>query len=229
MPGRRNIRPGFRLVFWREVGWLLRRSALPSFAALATVLGIALVVEKGQPGESYNIGGGLELNNRELTERVLEAMGATWDSVQPVEDRKGHDRRYSITHDKVTALGWRTEHTLEDGLAATVEWYRANRDWWEPLIGPGRALDTDGIHDLLLFNLDHPRWDDVAARWGGSASPVPLLGTMPARLSCHDDRAMTRLPPPNMAFSRRVAPTALGVDRRASRPRRSATGPRQFE
>ena len=95
--------------------------------------GIALVVAKGAPGESYNIGGGLELNNRELTERVLEAMGADWESVQPVEDRKGHDRRYSVNDGKLRALGYAPQHTFEDGLAETVAWYRDNEAWWRPL------------------------------------------------------------------------------------------------
>jgi dTDP-glucose 4,6-dehydratase len=95
--------------------------------------GIALVIEKGQPGESYNIGGGLELNNRELTERVLDAMGATWDSVQPVDDRKGHDRRYSVNDGKLRALGYAPQHKFEDGLAETVSWYKDNEAWWRPL------------------------------------------------------------------------------------------------
>jgi len=95
--------------------------------------GIALVIEKGEPGESYNIGGGLELSNRELTERVLAAMGATWDSVQPVEDRKGHDRRYSVDDRKLRALGYAPQHHFDDGLAETVAWYRDNETWWRPL------------------------------------------------------------------------------------------------
>ncbi len=95
--------------------------------------GIALVIEKGEPGASYNIGGGLELTNRELTERVLEAMGASWDSVQPVTDRKGHDRRYSVDDRRLRALGYAPAHRFEDGLAETVQWYRDNEDWWRPL------------------------------------------------------------------------------------------------
>ena len=92
-----------------------------------------LVLQHGRPGEIYNIGAGNEITNRDLTYRLLELTGRDESFIQPVEDRKGHDRRYSITHDKVTALGWRTEHTLVDGLAATVEWYRDHREWWEPL------------------------------------------------------------------------------------------------
>jgi dTDP-glucose 4,6-dehydratase len=95
--------------------------------------GIALVVEKGAPGESYNIGGGLELNNRELTERVLAAMGADWSSVLPVEDRKGHDRRYSVNDGRLRALGYAPQHRFEDGLAETVQWYKDNEAWWRPL------------------------------------------------------------------------------------------------
>lgn len=95
--------------------------------------GIALVVAEGQPGESYNIGGGLELSNRELTERVLEAMGADWSMVQPVEDRKGHDRRYSVNDGKLRALGYAPQHRFEEGLAETVAWYRDNEPWWRPL------------------------------------------------------------------------------------------------
>ncbi|MDI1288818.1 MAG: dTDP-glucose 4,6-dehydratase, partial [bacterium] len=98
--------------------------------------GIALVVAKGEPGHSYNIGGGLELNNRELTERVLDAMGATWDSVQPVEDRKGHDRRYSVDDSKIRALGYAPTHDFDEGLAETVAWYRQNEAWWRPLKSP---------------------------------------------------------------------------------------------
>ena len=95
--------------------------------------GIAIVMAKGKAGESYNIGGGLELNNRELTERVLAAMGADWSSVQPVDDRKGHDRRYSVDDSKVRALGYDPQHSYDEGLTETVAWYQANEAWWRPL------------------------------------------------------------------------------------------------
>jgi dTDP-glucose 4,6-dehydratase len=95
--------------------------------------GIQLVLEKGEPGQIYNIGGGIELTNRELTERLLEACGAGWDMVTYVEDRKGHDRRYSLDDAKLRALGYTPRYTFERGLAETVEWYRAQRSWWEPL------------------------------------------------------------------------------------------------
>jgi dTDP-glucose 4,6-dehydratase len=96
--------------------------------------GIALVLGKGRTGEVYHIGGGTELTNRELTGRLLAACGAGWEMVEPVEDRKGHDRRYSLSIAKISAeLGYAPSVGLDDGLAATVAWYRANRAWWEPL------------------------------------------------------------------------------------------------
>ncbi|UMP01865.1 dTDP-glucose 4,6-dehydratase [Amycolatopsis sp. EV170708-02-1] len=96
--------------------------------------GIQLVADGGRPGEVYNIGGGTELTNRELTERLLTALGADWESVEPVEDRKGHDRRYSVDITKIsTELGYAPRQSFEDGLADTVAWYSGNRSWWEPL------------------------------------------------------------------------------------------------
>jgi dTDP-glucose 4,6-dehydratase len=96
--------------------------------------GIQMVLEKGRPGEVYHIGGGTELTNRELTARLLAACGAGWDRVQPVPDRKGHDRRYSLDITKIgEELGYAPQIGLEAGLAATVAWFQENRAWWEPL------------------------------------------------------------------------------------------------
>ncbi|RSS82580.1 dTDP-glucose 4,6-dehydratase [Streptomyces sp. WAC06614] len=96
--------------------------------------GIELVRTQGRPGEVYNLGGGTELTNRELTGLLLEACGATWDSVRRVADRKGHDVRYSVDWGKARReLGYRPHHDLAPGLAATVRWYRDNPDWWRPL------------------------------------------------------------------------------------------------
>jgi len=98
------------------------------------VQGIDLVRTKGRPGEVYNIGGGTELSNKELTSLLLEACGAGWDSVEYVEDRKGHDRRYSVDCTKIrTELGYEPRKEFTAGLAETVTWYRDNRAWWEPL------------------------------------------------------------------------------------------------
>ncbi|MEU8257343.1 dTDP-glucose 4,6-dehydratase [Micromonospora inaquosa] len=96
--------------------------------------GIALVQQKGRAGEVYNIGGGTELTNKELTGLLLDACGAGWDRVVPVTDRKGHDRRYSLDITKISdELGYHPSITLDQGLTDTVRWYRDNRAWWEPL------------------------------------------------------------------------------------------------
>jgi dTDP-glucose 4,6-dehydratase len=94
---------------------------------------VQLVLEKGAAGEYYNVGGGRELTNKELTALLLEACGAGWDMVEYVEDRKGHDRRYSLDDSKVRAMGYAPRVEFERGLADTVQWYRDNRSWWEPL------------------------------------------------------------------------------------------------
>ena len=96
--------------------------------------GIHLVLSKGRPGEVYNLGGGTELTNVALTESLLDAMGAGWDSVERVADRMGHDRRYSVDIGKSRAeLGYEPLVPFDEGLAATVEWYRAHEAWWRPL------------------------------------------------------------------------------------------------
>ncbi|GIH09630.1 dTDP-glucose 4,6-dehydratase [Rhizocola hellebori] len=96
--------------------------------------GIQLALTKGRSGEVYHIGGGTELTNRELTERLLEACGADWSMVVPVEDRKGHDRRYSLDITKIrNELGYEPGVSLAQGLADTVSWYKESRAWWEPL------------------------------------------------------------------------------------------------
>ncbi|PZT70856.1 dTDP-glucose 4,6-dehydratase [Streptomyces sp. SW4] len=97
------------------------------------VRGIELVRTQGTPGEIYNIGGGTELTNRELTGLLLDACGADWSRVDHVADRKGHDRRYSVDCRKITEqLGYRPRRDFASGLAETVAWYRDNRRWWEP-------------------------------------------------------------------------------------------------
>ncbi|MBO4205433.1 dTDP-glucose 4,6-dehydratase [Micromonospora echinofusca] len=108
--------------------------------------GIALVQEKGRPGEVYHIGGGTELTNRDLTARLLEACGAGWEQVTAVPDRKGHDRRYSLDITKIrNELGYAPRVDLATGLADTVRWYRENRSWWEPLSGrAGTTAAGDG-------------------------------------------------------------------------------------
>ncbi|MFF6777532.1 dTDP-glucose 4,6-dehydratase [Streptomyces sp. NPDC012637] len=96
--------------------------------------GIEMVLRGGRAGEVYHIGGGTEVTNKELTGLLLDACGAGWDMVEHVEDRKGHDLRYSLSIAKIQEeLGYTPQVTFEQGLADTVQWYRDNRAWWEPL------------------------------------------------------------------------------------------------
>jgi dTDP-glucose 4,6-dehydratase len=95
--------------------------------------GIAIVLTKGEPGQIYNIGGGTELTNRELTDRLLTACGADWSSVDHVQDRKAHDRRYSVDIARIRELGYEPLVDFERGLADTITWYRENQSWWQPL------------------------------------------------------------------------------------------------
>ena len=92
-----------------------------------------LVLRSGVVGEIYNIGAHNEITNRELTYRLLQLTGRDESFVEPVADRLGHDRRYSVNIDKITALGWSVSHDFDEALARTVDWYRGHRDWWEPL------------------------------------------------------------------------------------------------
>jgi dTDP-glucose 4,6-dehydratase len=95
--------------------------------------GVELVLHEGAPGEIYNVGGE-DHANLEVTHRILELTGADPSLVRHVEDRAGHDRRYAIDDAKLRALGWSPEHSFgEAGLRETVDWYRSNRDWWEPI------------------------------------------------------------------------------------------------
>jgi len=96
--------------------------------------GIAKVLLNGRAGEIYNIGGGTELTNRELTQLLLAATGRDGSLVEPVADRKGHDRRYSVDISKISReLGYKPEVDFRKGLDGVVQWYRDNRWWWEPL------------------------------------------------------------------------------------------------
>ena len=94
---------------------------------------IDTVLRAGVAGETYNISGGNEVPNRILVDKLLALLGAGESSVEYVTDRLGHDRRYSVDDDKVRALGWAPARQLDEALQATVQWYRENRWWWEPL------------------------------------------------------------------------------------------------
>jgi dTDP-glucose 4,6-dehydratase len=91
-------------------------------------------------GETYNLAGGSERTNREVVTLLLDLLGKPWSLVMQVEDRPGHDRRYAMDGHKVAELGWRPRTTFEEGLARTVDWYRANEAWWRA----ARSGDWDG-------------------------------------------------------------------------------------
>ncbi len=95
--------------------------------ALETVLSL------GEPGETYNVGGGNELANLDLTRMILDLLDKPMTLVRRVEDRPGHDRRYSVDCSKLRALGWTPSHSFDDALRETVDWYRRREDWWRPL------------------------------------------------------------------------------------------------
>ena len=96
--------------------------------------GIFNVLMKGRSGQVYNIGGGRELTNIEITHLLLEAMGADESSIEYVEDRKGHDLRYSVDWTKINKeLGYEPQVNFEDGIKDTIQWYRDNQAWWKPL------------------------------------------------------------------------------------------------
>ena len=95
---------------------------------------IELALEQGAPGETYNVGSAVEASIEEIADRVLELTGKPESLKTIVPDRPGHDRRYLLDSSKIgRELGWEPEIGFEDGLRETVQWYAANRAWWEPL------------------------------------------------------------------------------------------------
>jgi len=95
--------------------------------------GIGAVLERGQPGEVYNVGGPDEAPNLEVVTKIVEYTGADESLIEYVTDRPGHDRRYSLGSEKVRGLGWEAQVRFAEGLERTVNWYRDNRPWWEPI------------------------------------------------------------------------------------------------
>jgi dTDP-glucose 4,6-dehydratase len=94
---------------------------------------VDLLLESGRPGETYNIGGGNEVRNVDLTRRILSLVGRPESLIRAVADRPGHDRRYSLDCSKLRGMGWAPHVPFEEGLRRTVEWYRANEAWWRPI------------------------------------------------------------------------------------------------
>lgn len=95
---------------------------------------IDFVLSRGRQGEIYNIGGGCELSNLEITSRILSMLKKPQSLIQHVSDRPGHDRRYSIDSSKLRDMGWKPEHQFEEALKETIEWYLKNESWWRGLL-----------------------------------------------------------------------------------------------
>jgi dTDP-glucose 4,6-dehydratase len=95
--------------------------------------GIGAVLERGEPGEVYNVGGPDEAPNLEVVKKIIEYTGADESLIEYVTDRPGHDRRYSLGSEKIRGLGWEAPVRFAEGLERTIDWYRENREWWEPI------------------------------------------------------------------------------------------------
>jgi dTDP-glucose 4,6-dehydratase len=94
---------------------------------------VDLLIDAGEPGQVYNVGGGNHVRNIDLTQRILAILGKPESLIRPVVDRPGHDRRYSLDTSKLRALGWSPQAAFEQGLQDTADWYRRNEWWWRPI------------------------------------------------------------------------------------------------
>jgi len=118
--------------------------------------GIQRVLEEGEPGRVYHINGDAELDNRQLASAILDACGAGWDMVIPVTDRKAHDRRYSLDDSLLRSMGYAPAVPFAQGLKQTIDWYAANRAWWEPLDRPAPPERPASPVRLVLEPPDRP-------------------------------------------------------------------------
>ncbi|HID51397.1 MAG TPA: dTDP-glucose 4,6-dehydratase [Anaerolineae bacterium] len=114
---------------------------------------IDLVLHKGQLGEAYNIGTGVEMENMEMVEIILDTLGKPRDLIRHVKDREGHDRRYSLNIDKIRALGWEPTHSPAEAVAKTARWYRDNEWWW-------RKIKEGDFKEYYEKQYGH-RWQDA--------------------------------------------------------------------
>ena len=112
-----------------------------------------LLIEKGTNGEVYNVGGGNEVANVDLTHMILDLVGRPRTLIRPVQDRPGHDRRYSLDTSKARALGWTPHQDFAEGLGKTVEWYRANEWWWRPI--KEQDPEFKAFHDAQYGRREH--------------------------------------------------------------------------
>ena len=117
---------------------------------------IDFVLRNGEPGETYNVSGGTELTNRDTVAKLLATMDKPWSLVRQVEDRPGHDRRYAMDGAKLAALGWSPQTPFDEGIAATVAWYREHEAWW-------RAARDDDWDAYYERQYGHRLRDGVAA------------------------------------------------------------------
>jgi dTDP-glucose 4,6-dehydratase len=117
---------------------------------------ILLLLKKGIPGEVYNIGSGIEVPNLKITEMILQLIGKPSTLIQHVNDRPGHDRRYSMNSDKLCALGWRASIDLMRGLASTIEWYTQNEGWWRRI--RDRQKDFQEFYEKHYGTIKEKTW-----------------------------------------------------------------------
>lgn len=112
---------------------------------------IDMILEKGKPGEVYNIGGNFEKSNLEITQRILKFLGKKEDMIMYVDDRKAHDRRYAIDASKMQKeIGWEPTVTFEEGIAKTFDWYETHKEWWQKLIEKHQERDHKEKSDKPL-------------------------------------------------------------------------------
>jgi len=121
--------------------------------------GISHILAHGAPGEVYNVGGPTESTNLDVVNGILEHTGKDESLIKFIEDRKGHDRRYSLGSEKVKTLGWSAQVGFEDGLQRTLSWYRDNPSWWHPIV------DSADFREYYERHYKRPlTWRDAAAR-----------------------------------------------------------------
>ena len=94
---------------------------------------IDFLLHKGESGQSYNIGSGVEKQNLEITRLILSELGKNEDDIEYVKDRPGHDLRYALEMSKIQKIGWQPEYKFEEAIRETIRWYRNNEWWWKPL------------------------------------------------------------------------------------------------
>jgi len=116
---------------------------------------VDFVLHNGVPGEIYNIGGGAERSNIEITKKIINILGSDESRIEYVEDRKGHDFRYSLNCTKLRKLGWAPEHGFNEALESTVRWYVENRWWWKKIktliFGQGGCLVRSCARSFLML------------------------------------------------------------------------------